>query len=129
MAFAWFRQQMPEGALGSGVIFHPTGFVITNAHVIAVSGDLRVEVPNGDEDKGIEYRAHPIAVTRRRGAEGRAVPGPPHHPAAEPDPPPTPAIARPPRAARRVVAAVRVHAQERLSHAARGVDRRAGARP
>lgn len=49
-----------EGSLGSGVLFHPAGFVITNAHVIARASSLFVELnsPQGS----VSRRAAPFAV-------------------------------------------------------------------
>ncbi len=50
-----------EGGLGSGVIFHPAGFVITNAHVIAHASSLFVEL-SGAQGESISRRAAPFAV-------------------------------------------------------------------
>jgi serine protease Do len=50
-----------EGALGSGAIFHPAGFVITNAHVISRASKIFVQVsrPGDGED---EREARLVAV-------------------------------------------------------------------
>src|SRR5262245_4125919 len=48
--YDWFLsdgQTVPkerEGALGSGAIFHPAGFVVTNAHVISRANQIFVQV-------------------------------------------------------------------------------------
>ena len=46
--YNWFDyEEVPqerEGALGTGVIFHPQGYVITNAHVIARASKIIVQV-------------------------------------------------------------------------------------
>lgn len=54
--------RMPASGLGSGVIFHARGFVITNAHVISEADNLLVEVPDGKDGEGTEYPARPVAV-------------------------------------------------------------------
>lgn len=50
-----------EGGLGSGVIFHPAGFVITNAHVIAHASSLFVEQVS-TAGGSVGRRALPFAV-------------------------------------------------------------------
>jgi serine protease Do len=49
-----------EGSLGSGVVFHPAGFVITNAHVISRASNLYVHLSG--EERGDGRRAVPFAV-------------------------------------------------------------------
>jgi serine protease Do len=49
-----------EGSLGSGVVFHPAGFVITNAHVILRGSNFFVHPPGQEQAQG--WRALPLAV-------------------------------------------------------------------
>jgi serine protease Do len=55
-----------DGGLGSGVVFHPDGYVITNAHVISRASSIflsfgsRGEAPAGNGER--EVRALPVAV-------------------------------------------------------------------
>lgn len=55
-----------EGNLGSGAIFHPGGYVITNAHVISRASKIFVGASvydgNGREKDVIEHRALPLAI-------------------------------------------------------------------
>ncbi len=61
-----FRSQLHErdGGLGSGVVFHPDGYVITNAHVISRASSILVTVgyakTGGPE--AVELKALPVAV-------------------------------------------------------------------
>lgn len=63
--YNWFDyERVPqerEGSLGSGIIFHPAGFVVTNAHVIARASKIFAQVSDG---KGGEYdrQARLVAV-------------------------------------------------------------------
>src|SRR5262245_28249350 len=58
--YSWFFDEGPsapqerEGALGSGAIFHPAGFVITNAHVIARASKIFVQFARDGGAKGNE---------------------------------------------------------------------------
>jgi serine protease Do len=49
----WFDVDLPEPyeqqGLGSGTIFHPDGYVITNAHVIARASKILVDITHVDE--------------------------------------------------------------------------------
>lgn len=69
-----------EGSLGSGVIFHPAGFLITNAHVIAPASSLMVEIstPSGNESRKAAPFAvdltNDLAILRILPREGAAVP-------------------------------------------------------
>lgn len=49
--YSWFEYetvpQEREGSLGTGVIFHPDGYVITNAHVIARASRILVRIGEG----------------------------------------------------------------------------------
>ena len=55
-----------DGGLGSGAIFHPSGYVITNAHVISRASKIFVGIPNYDDEgrerKAHEHRALPVAI-------------------------------------------------------------------
>ncbi len=55
-----------DGGLGSGAIFHPKGYVITNAHVISRASKIFVGIPtygeSGRERKAHEHRAMPVAI-------------------------------------------------------------------
>ncbi len=55
-----------DGGLGSGAIFHPDGYVITNAHVISRANKIFVGIPKHDakgrEQKPHEHRALPVAI-------------------------------------------------------------------
>jgi serine protease Do len=53
-----------DGGLGSGAIFHPDGYVITNAHVISRASKIFVGLstsPNGDEETS-QHLALPMAI-------------------------------------------------------------------
>lgn len=55
-----------DGGLGSGVIFHPDGYIITNAHVISSASKIFVGVTayenGGRAAKSVEHRALPLAI-------------------------------------------------------------------
>jgi len=55
-----------DGGLGSGAIFHPDGYVITNAHVISRATKIFVGIPkydaNGQSGEAHEHRALPVAI-------------------------------------------------------------------
>ena len=55
-----------DGGLGSGAIFHPKGYVITNAHVISRASKIFVRIPASSgaagEHKAHEHRALPVAI-------------------------------------------------------------------
>ncbi len=56
----WFGMEFPPvhgRGVGSGVIFHPHGYVITNAHVVARASKILVDVkPTGGEAETVEAR-------------------------------------------------------------------------
>jgi serine protease Do len=56
-----FDEEERDGSLGSGVIFHPDGYVITNAHVIARATRIFVTVHH-PEDQAYEREARALAV-------------------------------------------------------------------
>jgi serine protease Do len=55
-----------DGGLGSGAIFHPSGYVMTNAHVISRASKIYVGIPADEKDADTgEYmvrRALPLAI-------------------------------------------------------------------
>lgn len=51
-----------DASLGSGTIFHPAGYVVTNAHVIAQAETILVDVPQGDGRETVEYEAIALAA-------------------------------------------------------------------
>ena len=55
-----------DGGLGSGAIFHPDGYVITNAHVISRASNIFVGIPKvtatGVTDESVEHKALPMAI-------------------------------------------------------------------
>ncbi len=55
-----------DGGLGSGAIFHPDGYVITNAHVISRASNIFVGIPlkgaAGKSGKSVERKALPMAI-------------------------------------------------------------------
>src|SRR5262245_49071861 len=53
--------QEREGALGSGAIFHPAGFVVTNAHVISRAARIFVRI-TGEDGKEVEREARLVSV-------------------------------------------------------------------
>lgn len=57
-----YPRSQTETSLGSGSIFHPGGYVITNAHVIAEAEKILVDVPQGDGKAVTEYEAVALAV-------------------------------------------------------------------
>jgi serine protease Do len=69
-----------EGGLGSGVIFHPAGFVITNAHVIAQANNLYVHRAGEERSEGrraVEFAVDPtndLAILRILPLEGSREP-------------------------------------------------------
>ncbi|MDJ0974312.1 MAG: trypsin-like peptidase domain-containing protein [Planctomycetota bacterium] len=86
----WFPFQLtPRGSedasLGSGTIFHPAGYLVTNAHVIAQADTILVDVPEGDGSEATEYEAialaadipNDLAILRllpRKGEDARSFP-------------------------------------------------------
>ena len=46
---------MPEQGVGSGVIFDPNGWILTNRHVVAGSDKLTVELKDGTQYPGTIY--------------------------------------------------------------------------
>ncbi len=55
-------QRLPDEALGSGTIFHPDGYVITNAHVISQASRIIIEVPGENDGKPEDRAAVPMAI-------------------------------------------------------------------
>ncbi len=52
-----------DGGLGSGAIFHPDGYVITNAHVISRASNIFVGIPKpGESGDSVERKALPMAI-------------------------------------------------------------------
>jgi S1-C subfamily serine protease len=47
--------QMPEQGIGSGVIFEPNGWILTNKHVVTGSNELTVKLKDGREFAGTVY--------------------------------------------------------------------------
>lgn len=59
------REFERDGGLGSGAIFHPDGYIITNAHVISRASNIEVHVPEPGSigtSKKKAYQADAIAV-------------------------------------------------------------------
>jgi len=46
---------LPEQGIGSGVIFNPNGWILTNRHVVAGSNKLTVELKDGTQYPGTIY--------------------------------------------------------------------------
>jgi serine protease Do len=63
--YSWFDyENVPterEGSLGSGVIFHPAGYVVTNAHVISRASKTYATVSDGKGGE-VERQARLVAV-------------------------------------------------------------------
>ena len=55
------EEREQEAALGSGIIFHPDGYVITNAHVIARASRIFVQILQGTPEE-TEREAKVVAV-------------------------------------------------------------------
>ncbi len=47
-------------SVGSGFVMHESGYIVSNAHVVSRSVDLRVTFANGDE-----YKADPVVISDR----------------------------------------------------------------
>jgi len=47
--------EMPTNGIGSGVIYHPDGWIVTNRHVVAGSETLTVELKDGRQFRGRVY--------------------------------------------------------------------------
>jgi serine protease Do len=67
------NEPMPHGGgLGSGVIFDTTGLILTNNHVVAGGGEVKVRLNDGREFKASEVWTDPktdIAVVKIKGAK------------------------------------------------------------
>lgn len=52
IGFDLFLQPVPQEGAGSGVLFDPRGFIITNNHVVEGAQEITVGLPNGDKRPG-----------------------------------------------------------------------------
>ena len=59
--YEWYGYEESEGSLGTGVIFHPAGYVVTNAHVISRATKIFVTVDDPTLGE-IEREAKQVAV-------------------------------------------------------------------
>jgi serine protease Do len=59
--FDWYGYEESEGSLGTGVIFHPAGYVVTNAHVISRATKIFVAVDDPAAGE-VEREAKQVAV-------------------------------------------------------------------
>ncbi len=50
-----FTQRVPVQSLGSGVLIHPSGYIVTNAHVVRRASEVTVTLAE-DEEKAIEAK-------------------------------------------------------------------------
>jgi putative serine protease PepD len=70
--------QIESGAgLGSGVVYDARGHIVTNAHVVASSGELRITLPDGRRASGTlvgRFVPEDLAVIRVQAGQLRPVP-------------------------------------------------------
>lgn len=70
-----FRRSIVEEGVGSGVLFDPRGYIITNAHVVAGASSLKVTLPDGRTFEDVTLvggdRLTDVAVIK---VEGRDLP-------------------------------------------------------
>lgn len=63
----WFGIEFPPvhgSGVGSGVVFHPDGYVITNAHVVARASKILIDVtPLGEEEQTLEGRIFAVDLS------------------------------------------------------------------
>jgi Do/DeqQ family serine protease len=69
-------QERIQNSLGSGVIVHPDGIIVTNAHVVKVGGTAEIKVALADRREFdakivLQDEKSDLAVLRIEGAEGR----------------------------------------------------------
>lgn len=71
-AYDWFYGAVEKGGVGSGVIFDPAGYILTNDHVVAGGGSLVVTLADGRQLAGAVVGTDPsmdLAVVKVEAAE------------------------------------------------------------